>query len=82
MVKLKFGHLIRNEWASDDNPQKVLMVVRRTKRYLHCLSLKGEEVKFPMDNLRAVYVGEVALGLWEEIATNPVMRESEGLPVK
>lgn len=66
---MKFGSIVRNEWASDDNPQKVLMVVRQTSRYIHCLSLKGEEVKCPNDKkLRLTLIGTANFSTWSILA--------------
>ena len=74
---MKFGDIVINEWASDRNPHKVLMFVRKTKRYIHCLAIKGEEVKFCNDSgLKLSKTASLNLLEWEcEIASRLKLSE-------
>ena len=60
-----FGDIVINEWASADNPNKVLMVISY-RTIVICLNIKGQRVQFRNDkNLRLTKIGEVDLTGWE-----------------
>ncbi len=67
---MKFGDIVINEWASDDNPQKVLMVISHRKM-VECLSVTGVSVAFHNDkHLRLTRVGSVDFSTWRTFASN------------
>ena len=60
--KLKFGDVVINEYASDDNPLKTLLVVRVGTKFIKCLSTKGIDINIPYNNdTRLTKIGEVDL---------------------
>ena len=62
---IKFGDIVKNEWASNINPHRILMFVRSTKRSICCLSIKGEEVIFYNDKeLKLTKIGSLDLSKW------------------
>lgn len=64
---IKFGDLVKNEWASDINPHQILMFVRSTKRSIHCLSIKGEEIIFYNDKeVKLTKIRSLDLSKWEQ----------------
>ncbi|MCP4322678.1 MAG: hypothetical protein GY787_12705 [Alteromonadales bacterium] len=66
---MKFGDLVKNEWASDGNPTKVLMVVHHGK-VVKCLSKTGKEFTFSNDsNLRLTKIGRVDFSKWLEYSS-------------
>jgi len=69
-TKLSFGDIVINGWASERNPQKVLMVVHVGK-YVKCLSRSGKKVLFSNDrDLRLTPTGRIDFSLWDyEIET-------------
>lgn len=63
---MKFGDLVINEWASNANPHKVLMFVRKTQRLIYCVAIDGEEVMFHNDKeLKLTQVGNLDLTHWQ-----------------
>lgn len=60
MIDFKFGDMVRNEHASDDNPAKVLMILRTTPDFIICTDLTGFDRSFrKTKELRLVKVGEI-----------------------
>jgi hypothetical protein len=67
---MKFGDIVINEWAGDQNPQKILMVVHHGKT-VKCLSLTGKEVLFSNDkDLRLTKISSIDFSGWKEIVSN------------
>ena len=65
---MKFGDLVRNEWAGPDNPNQILMVVHHGKM-VKCLTKKGKEVNFHNDkDLRLTKVGRMDFNEWFKIS--------------
>lgn len=70
---MKLGDIVRNEWAGQRNPQKVLMFIRRTGRTIYCLALDGREVQFYNDKvLRLTKIGTLDLDTWRQLAAQEV----------
>ena len=70
MSKYTFGDIVRNEWADEGNPQKILLFVRMG-RLVTCLALDGESVKFDNDKqLRLTKVGSLDFAAWRQIAND------------
>lgn len=51
---MKFGDIIENSSASKSNPQRLLMFVRTSGRYIETLSVAGNPVKFYTED-RAIF---------------------------
>jgi hypothetical protein len=61
---MKFGDLVKNEWAGDINPNRILMIVHHGKM-VKCLNKKGHIVNFHNDkDLRLTKVGKVNFNDW------------------
>lgn len=72
---MRFGDLVRNEWAGNRNPTKILMVVHHGKT-VKCLSKDGKECNFSNDkNLRLTKIGRVDFGKWFEFAALQLTKE-------
>ena len=65
--ELKFGDLVVNNWASTDNPGRVLMVWQSGPKYVRCIPRDGgTELRFRIDkDLRLTKVGAVDFGEWD-----------------
>lgn len=61
---MKFGDIAINEWASDDNPQKTVMIIHCGKM-VKCVSLQGEEVLFSNENMLRK-IGEIDFSKWRK----------------
>lgn len=74
---LKFGDLVRNEWAGDKNPQRILMFRTQTRNKVKCLSLCGQSVDFYNDaQLRLTKIGSLDLSEWHrELHREPIVDE-------
>ena len=70
---MRFGDIVINEWAGDQNPQKALMIIHHGRK-VKCVSLTGQEVIFDNDkNLRLKKISSINFSVWREIASNQVM---------
>jgi hypothetical protein len=81
----KFGDIVINEWASNRNPNKVLMFVKSYARRVVCLSLEGDEVVFGKDkDLRLTVqlpaVENHLLIAWQRIARGTYAIPDPGAP--
>lgn len=75
---MKLGDILINGWAGDSNPQKVLIFIRSTRKYVICLSLQGHEVVFYNDDkLRLTKAGSLDLSAWQKLAVSIREREKE-----
>ncbi len=64
-LELKFGDVVKNEWASDANPQKFLIYVSGGKM-IRCLSFTGRIVNFDNDkDLRLTKMGSLDFSKWK-----------------
>lgn len=63
---MKLGDIVVNEWASNRNPNKVLMFLSSTKKISTCTNLKGEIIRFPNDKeLRLTVILESGFHHWD-----------------
>ena len=73
---MKFGTIVINDWAGSINPNKILLYVRKTKKYIFCLNLKGEEVLCYNDKkLRLREVGNIDFTEWGALASKSLLGE-------
>jgi len=66
-ISFRMGDVLVNDYASQSNPHRVLMFVRRGTRYLHCLALEGVEVRFDHDDNKLRKVGALDLSVWRRL---------------
>lgn len=66
------GDIVRNEWASDDNPQKILLVLHVTAKRVYCLGLDDSFPHYYDNNadLRMTKIDTVDLTPWRRLAKN------------
>ncbi len=68
---MKFGDIVVNDWASNANPQKVLMVVSWGGKgdLIHCLAINGNPCTFRNDaELQLKKVGEIDFSGWKALS--------------
>jgi len=57
---LKFGDIVKNEWASEDNPQRIGILVRSSGRMISCTDGKGHFWEFNNDkHSRLIKIGSL-----------------------
>lgn len=65
---LHFGDIIRNEWAGDGNPHKVVMFIKATKRYVNWIALDGSQGQTYRRDHRIRKIYELDLSKWMQLA--------------
>jgi len=82
-TKIAFGDIVFNSFASPGNPTRVLMVVRLTKKYIHCLSLDGEEINhYNGDRSPLRKIGSVDFAEWRHLAVISKTYRLPELPIR
>lgn len=65
----KLGDIVRNEWASNDNPTKVGVVTKSTRRRVYVLTLDGDVNYYNNDkDLRLTVIGSLDFTEWERLS--------------
>ena len=72
---LKLGDLVVNEYASRQNPHRVLMVVRSRRKRTSCLALDGAPVLFD-DNPLLRKVGNIGIEQWRVLVNKEARVEA------
>jgi len=72
---MRFGDIVVNEHAGSKNPGKVLLYIKRSKKFIDCLDLKGRKVQFYNDkHLELTVVGSVNFEEWKSFAEAELLK--------
>lgn len=56
-IRLKFGDIIENGWASEDNPARIGIFVKKVSKGYECTNGKGKFWVVSKDNARITILG-------------------------
>jgi len=64
--EFKFGDIVINEWASESNPTRCLMFLKKDSKDAFCLTREGKRVSFRIDSeMRLTLAGKISFENWD-----------------